>query len=32
MWSPNCKDPVAKILCHRTPLSALAVDPKGLYV
>ncbi|XKL69028.1 hypothetical protein PGB90_006797 [Kerria lacca] len=32
MWSPNCKDPVAKILCHRTPLSALAVDPKGLYM
>lgn len=29
MWTPKCRVPVGKILCHGTPMTALAVDPKG---
>lgn len=32
MWSPTVKEPLAKMLCHSTPMTALAVDPKGTYM
>jgi U3 small nucleolar RNA-associated protein 7 len=32
MWSPNSRDPLAKMLCHKAPLTALHVDPKGQYL
>lgn len=32
MWAPSTREPLAKLLCHRTPLSALAVDPQGTYL
>lgn len=32
LWSPNVKDSLATILCHKTPLTAIAVDSKGLYM
>lgn len=32
MWAPNIREPLAKMLCHKSPLSALSVDPKGLYM
>ncbi|CAB3251804.1 unnamed protein product [Arctia plantaginis] len=32
LWSPSVKDPLAKILCHKTPLTAIAVDNRGMYM
>ncbi|XP_026278492.1 WD repeat-containing protein 46 [Frankliniella occidentalis] len=32
MWSPNMKEPLAKMLCHRSPLLGLAVDRTGQYM
>lgn len=32
LWSPTVKEPLAKILCHKTPLTAIAVDSRGMYV
>lgn len=32
MWSPKVKEPLAEILCHATPMSALTIDPKGKYL
>lgn len=32
MWSPNMKDPLAKMLCHKTSMTALHVDPRGRYM
>ncbi|XP_050345049.1 WD repeat-containing protein 46 [Nymphalis io] len=32
LWSPNVKKPLAKILCHKTPLTAIAVDNNGMYM
>ncbi|XP_018800214.1 PREDICTED: WD repeat-containing protein 46 [Bactrocera latifrons] len=32
MWSPKVREPLAKMLCHSTPMSALTVDPKGQYM
>ncbi|KAM3963414.1 WD repeat-containing protein 46 [Aphomia sociella] len=32
LWSPTVKEPLAKILCHKTPLTALAVDNRGMYM
>jgi len=32
MWTPNIKDPVAKMLCHKQPLRSCAVDPTGMYL
>ncbi|CAD0196652.1 unnamed protein product [Chrysodeixis includens] len=32
LWSPTVKDPLAKILCHKTPVTALAVDNRGMYM
>lgn len=32
MWSPTVREPLAKMLCHGTPLCALTVDPKGTYL
>lgn len=30
MWSPSVRDPLAKMLCHSMPLTAVAVDPTGI--
>ncbi|XP_075969315.1 WD repeat-containing protein 46 isoform X2 [Anticarsia gemmatalis] len=32
LWSPTVKDPLAKILCHKTPLTAITVDNRGMYM
>ncbi|CAK1556099.1 unnamed protein product [Leptosia nina] len=32
MWAPTVKKPLAKILCHKTPLTAIAVDQRGMYM
>jgi len=32
LWSPNMGTPLVKMLCHRGPIRALAVDPRGHYV
>lgn len=32
MWTPNVETPVAKMLCHRQPVRACAVDQRGLYL
>ncbi|CAH0720636.1 unnamed protein product, partial [Brenthis ino] len=32
LWSPTVKKPLAKILCHKTPLTAIAVDNRGMYM
>ncbi|KAK5649226.1 hypothetical protein RI129_000255 [Pyrocoelia pectoralis] len=32
MWAPNTRDPLAKMLCHKSAISALHIDPKGLYM
>ncbi|KAJ1528108.1 hypothetical protein ONE63_008022 [Megalurothrips usitatus] len=32
MWSPNMKEPLAKMLCHRSPLLGLSVDRTGQYM
>ncbi|KAK9871207.1 hypothetical protein WA026_011486 [Henosepilachna vigintioctopunctata] len=32
MWSPNTRDPVAKMLCETTPILGLNVDPSGRYM
>ncbi|XP_053691185.1 WD repeat-containing protein 46 [Sabethes cyaneus] len=29
MWAPSQNQPLAKMLCHSMPLSAIAVDPSG---
>lgn len=29
MWSPSIRQPLAKMLCHSMPLTAIAVDPCG---
>lgn len=32
LWTPNMSEPVVKMLCHRGPVQALAVDPAGTYM
>lgn len=32
MWSPNVQEPVVQMLCHKQPLTAVAVDYKGTYM
>ncbi|ENN81887.1 WD repeat-containing protein 46 [Dendroctonus ponderosae] len=32
MWSPNSREPLAKMLCHKAPLTAVHVDPSGMYM
>ncbi|XP_004923266.1 WD repeat-containing protein 46 [Bombyx mori] len=32
LWAPTVKEPLAKILCHKTPVSAISVDNRGLYM
>lgn len=29
MWAPSVRDPLAQILCHPTPITALAFHPRG---
>lgn len=32
MWSPNMKEPLVKMLCHRNAIRSIAVDKSGLYM
>ncbi|XP_033730001.1 WD repeat-containing protein 46-like [Pecten maximus] len=32
MWSPNVKEPLVKMLCHRNGVRSVAVDPQGKYI
>lgn len=32
MWSPKVREPLAKLLCHSTAMTALTVDPKGIHL
>lgn len=32
MWTPNVKEPVAKVLTHRQGVTAVAVDKAGVYM
>ncbi|XP_053988894.1 WD repeat-containing protein 46 [Hylaeus volcanicus] len=32
MWSPNSRDPLAKMLCHTQAITACAVHPYGTYM
>ncbi|XP_017774657.1 PREDICTED: WD repeat-containing protein 46 [Nicrophorus vespilloides] len=32
MWTPNCQEPVAKLFCHKSPVTAMDIDPSGLYM
>lgn len=32
MWSPNMTTPLVKMLCHRGPVTAMAVDAGGHYL
>ncbi len=32
MWTPNVREPVAKMLAHRQPVRAVAVDGSGRYM
>ncbi|KAJ7370137.1 WD repeat-containing protein 46 [Desmophyllum pertusum] len=32
MWAPSMKDPLVKMLCHRGPVQAIAIDNKGYYM
>ena len=29
LWSPNMKDPLVKMLCHRGPITGIAIDGGG---
>ncbi|XP_026480383.1 WD repeat-containing protein 46-like [Ctenocephalides felis] len=29
MWSPNTREPLAKMLCHNGPLTSVAINPQG---
>lgn len=32
MWSPKVRYPLAKLLCHSTSLTSMAIDPKGQHL
>ncbi|XP_077180589.1 WD repeat-containing protein 46 isoform X2 [Paroedura picta] len=32
LWSPNIKEPLVRMLCHRGAVRAVAVDPSGTYM
>ncbi|XP_076258041.1 WD repeat-containing protein 46 [Rhynchophorus ferrugineus] len=32
MWSPNTREPLAKMLCHKAPIMAVDVDSTGMYM
>lgn len=32
MWAPKTRDPLAKMLCHKAPITALHIDPTGTYM
>ena len=29
MWSPNMSSAVVKMLCHKRPVTSIAIDPSG---
>ncbi|XP_078342132.1 uncharacterized protein LOC144627967 isoform X2 [Oculina patagonica] len=32
LWAPKMKDPLVKMLCHKGPVQAIAIDNKGYYM
>jgi U3 small nucleolar RNA-associated protein 7 len=32
LWSPTVKEPLAKMLCQKTAIQSMAVDPTGKYI
>ncbi|KAK7478780.1 hypothetical protein BaRGS_00029991, partial [Batillaria attramentaria] len=32
LWSPNVKEPLVKMLCHKSSVRSVAVDPTGMYM
>jgi U3 small nucleolar RNA-associated protein 7 len=32
LWSPMVKEPLAKMLCQKTGIQSMAVDPSGRYI
>ena len=32
LWAPSVREPLAKMLCHKMPLTAIAVDTKGIHL
>ena len=32
MWSPNTQQPLAKMLCHKQAINAIAIHPYGKYM
>ncbi|XP_070532096.1 WD repeat-containing protein 46-like isoform X1 [Ptychodera flava] len=32
LWSPNMKQPLVKMLCHKAAVRSIAIDNKGLYM
>lgn len=32
MWTPNFETPVVKMLCHKQPVRAVAIDQQGWYM
>lgn len=31
MWTPTSREPVVKMLCHKGPIRAVAIDKRGLW-
>ncbi|OMH84035.1 putative U3 small nucleolar RNA-associated protein 7 [Zancudomyces culisetae] len=32
LWSPSTSEPLVKMLCHKTPISSIAIDHSGTYM
>ncbi|KAJ8875085.1 hypothetical protein PR048_022976 [Dryococelus australis] len=32
MWSPNMREPLAKVMCHPRPIQSIAIDNEGRYM
>ncbi|KAG6459502.1 hypothetical protein O3G_MSEX011416 [Manduca sexta] len=32
LWAPTVKEPLAKILCHKAPVTAISVNKNGMYM
>jgi len=31
-WSPNSREPLVKMLCHKGPINSIAIDTNGIYM